>query len=284
MNMKRILFGVGILCIAVVCYAAFDSDKPMVVIIPSYNNKDWYEKNLSRLFSQTYKKYRVIYIDDCSPDGTGDLVEKYIATQGQQRRVQLIRNQQNRGALANIYDAVHSCADYEIVVLLDGDDWFHTDQSLSIIADAYKDDNVLMTYGQYVEYPRGRSGHCRPIPAEVIRNNAYRSYDWVTSHPRTFYAWLFKKIDKKDFMFNGDFFQVTWDMAIMFPLLEMSAGRYRFIPDVLYEYNMATPLNDFKTKLRLQEYCNRVIRQRQRYAPLDTPYISEKHNQWWQKA
>jgi len=41
-------------------------EKSMVVIIPSYNNESYCEKNLTSVFSQQYENYRVIYIDDCS--------------------------------------------------------------------------------------------------------------------------------------------------------------------------------------------------------------------------
>jgi glycosyltransferase involved in cell wall biosynthesis len=282
--MKRWMLSILLLSVVVVGYATFvhASGKSIVVVIPSYNNADWYERNLSRLFSQTYNNWRAIYIDDCSTDGTSDLVEQYIKKHGQSHRVQLIKNKTNKGALANIYHAVYSCGDHEIILLLDGDDWLHNNEVLSLISKTYEDENIWMTYGQYVEYPRGRMGQCREMPREVIEKNAYRDFAWITSHLRTFYAWLFKKIKTKDLMFNGDFFSVTWDMAILFPMLEMSAGRCKFISDVLYEYNIATPLNDFKTKLSLQEHCNRVIRQSQRYAPLKDPVISVA--EWFNRA
>ncbi len=46
-----------------------------VIVIPSNNNKDWYQKNLDSVFNQRYLNYRVIYIDDGSTDNTGTLVE-----------------------------------------------------------------------------------------------------------------------------------------------------------------------------------------------------------------
>ena len=46
-----------------------------VIVIPSYNNAQWYKRNLDSVFAQTYKNFSVIYLDDCSPDGTGQLVK-----------------------------------------------------------------------------------------------------------------------------------------------------------------------------------------------------------------
>src|SRR5437868_3721405 len=53
-------------------------EKNMVIIIPSYNNCKWYERNLQSALSQNYTNFRVIYTDDCSTDGTGGLVEQYL--------------------------------------------------------------------------------------------------------------------------------------------------------------------------------------------------------------
>ena len=53
--------------------------KKIVIIIPSFNNRQWYERNLTSVVAQEYDKFRVIYIDDCSSDGTGELVNDFIA-------------------------------------------------------------------------------------------------------------------------------------------------------------------------------------------------------------
>ncbi len=76
---------------------------PIVVVIPSYNNKDWYKRNLDSVFNQKYHNYRVIYLDDASPDGTGPLVKGYIKEKKQNHRVKFIQNEKRVGALANTY-------------------------------------------------------------------------------------------------------------------------------------------------------------------------------------
>ena len=45
--------------------------KKIVVTIPSYNNRQWYARNLASVFAQDYnEEFRAIYIDDGSSDGT----------------------------------------------------------------------------------------------------------------------------------------------------------------------------------------------------------------------
>jgi len=53
---------------------------PFCVVVPSYNNYNsrLYLRNLDSIFMQDYKNYHVVYIDDASPDKTGEHVKKYI--------------------------------------------------------------------------------------------------------------------------------------------------------------------------------------------------------------
>ena len=254
-------------------------EKPMVVVIPSYNNVQWYQQNLASVFCQEYSNYRVIYIDDCSPDGTGDVVAAYLNEHDVHQRVTFIRNEVNRGAMYNHWQAVCLCDDDEIVVHLDGDDWFKDPKVLARVNQAYQDPEVWMTYGQFEQYPTGQKGFCRPMPPLVIARNAFRRYKWISSHLRSFYAGLFKQIKIEDFIFNGEFFKATCDMAFMFPLLELTCNHCQFIPDVLYIYNEATPLNDYKTKLRYQFHCDRLIRSWPRYQRASTYYCSGSRSQ-----
>jgi glycosyltransferase involved in cell wall biosynthesis len=241
----------------------------MVIIIPSYNNIAWYKQNLASACFQNYDNYRIIYIDDVSTDGTRQAVQAFIAEHNLGDRVTLMCNTHNRGALANIYDAVHSCADHEIIVLLDGDDAFKHNRVLQIINAAY-DDDIWLTYGQFERFPQGTIGYCAEIPADVIAQNGFRKHPWVTSHLRTFYAKLFKKIKKEDLLADNEFMRVTWDRALMLPMLEMAGERIRCIHEVLYVYNEANPLNDFKMKLQQQLRYERKIHAMPPYQRIDT--------------
>lgn len=239
-----------------------------VVIIPSYNNEEWYFKNLTSVLTQKYPHYRIIYIDDVSTDNTLQCVKNYIAQFDQENKITLIANQQRQGALANFYHTIHSCESNEIIVMLDGDDWLADENTLSILNNAYSDPQVWITYGQFKEYPSGRLGGARQLPDYVIKQRSYREYDWVTTHLRTFRAFLFHNIQKEDLMHNGAFFPMAWDLAIMFPILEMAGDHSKFISDILYIYNRATPINDNKVNVQLQMYLDQTIHHMPKYSPL----------------
>lgn len=244
-----------------------------VFVVPSYNNENYYQKNLYSMFYQTYPFFHVIYIDDCSPDDTAQLVENYIKDFELQDRITLIKNQKNVGALANIYKAVHMCDPRVVIVGLDGDDWLDNGNVLALLAEKYSNPDVWITWGQYRCYPSHYKGHCAPVPKHIIDTNNFRDYNYVTSALRTFYAGLFHKIKKEDLLYEGKFFPMAWDLSIMFPMLEMAGHHSTFIPNILYVYNIETPLNDFKVNNRqTQIYYDMMIRKQKKYQRISSPF------------
>lgn len=245
------------------------AEKPMVIIIPSFNNQAICIKNIQSAHQQQYNNFRIIYIDDASTDATYRVIKEYIETNQLQSRITLIHNDVNRGALYNLYHTIHTCADDEIMVTLDGDDWLKHDHVLQRLNQEYTDPNVWMTYGQCEFWPSGRL-YCHPMPQEAIENHTIRQHCGCASHLRTFYAWLFKKIHLEDLLYHGTFFKVTWDKAMMAPMLEMSTPHhFRFIPDVLYVYNFVNPLSDANLYGELQRTYAKEIFNRKPYKPLD---------------
>jgi glycosyltransferase involved in cell wall biosynthesis len=248
-------------------------ERCIVIVTASYNNSKWYQWNLDSVFNQQYDNWRLIYVDDCSPDGTCELVQAYVKEKRLEHRVTLIRNTIRRKALANLYYAIWSCHDREIVIILDGDDRLAHDQVFSYLNAMYADPAVWLTYGQFREHPSGVPGFCEPMPDWVVQKNMFRKYPIAPSHLRTFYAGLFKQIKTEDLFYNSDFFPMTYDLAMMFPMIEMAReGHFRFIPEVLLDYNTANPINDHKVSKELQQKCDAVIRSRKPYDPIVIPF------------
>ena len=273
-NKYLMLFNVILSFIFVYNIIALEIDnitqKKIVIVIPSYNNQKWYTKNLDSVFSQNYQNYHVIYVDDTSPDGTGKYVKEYVNTHNLHDNITLIINEKRQGALANLYYAIHSCNDTDIIVTLDGDDWFAHENVLQRINSAYANPNVWLTYGQFKRYPQGSIGWCRQTPKNVVAQNTFRKHKYPPSHLRTFYAALFKKIKIEDLMKDGQFYTMSWDLAMMFPMIEMAKDRFQFISEPLYIYNLANNINDHKVSQRTQKSLADEIRSLPPYQPLET--------------
>ena len=139
---------------------------------------------------------------------------------------------------------------------------------LSYLSDFYDREKCWLTYGSYAEYPSGIKGKfARQIPEEIIRTAAYRTSQWMTSHLRTFKYHLWNSIDVEDMKDeSGKFYQMTWDLSFMFPMLEMSGNKHRYIDEVLYIYNRTNPLNDDKVNHSMQLGFEREIRGKKKYS------------------
>lgn len=248
---------------------------PIVIVTASYNNASWYQWNLDSVIAQQYINWRMIYIDDCSTDDTGNLVDAYLKEKGMENKITLIRNTERKRAMHNLYEAIHSCRNNEIIIILDGDDRLAHDTVLAHINGVYQNTNIWLTYGQFKEYPSGAAGFCIPMPDFIVQENAFRDFHSGPSHLRTFYAGLFKQIKKEDLMLNGSFLPMTCDLATMFPMIEMARnGHFAFIPDILLEYNASNALNDHKISKKIQRDCDLFVRQLPRYAALESVDLS----------
>lgn len=254
---------------------AVNEHKPFVVIVPSYNNSLWVEKNLRSIFEQKYDNYRVIYINDASTDSTLLQVQDLVDSWGEGHRFEIVNNATNRGAMENIYRAVHRCDPDEVVLVLDGDDWFAHDRVLEKLNEIYADPDVWVTWGSYVEYPNYSSYHvanfAQPLPQSVIDGRKIRQYSknhWCFSQLRTFYAGIFQNLKLKDLAYEGRFVDAANDAAFFIPVLEMAGPHIQYVPEILYIWNRATPLNDDKVRGRRQLEIAQAIYRRTSYSPI----------------
>ena len=232
-------------------------EKPIVVIVPSYNNQNFYLKNLESIFKQNYQNFRVIYTNDASTDRTGELVEAFVQESGF-TNIEIIHNKENRGCFYNVYAMIHSCLPEEIVCKVDGDDWLMHENVLQRVNQAYADERVWMTYGSD-KNPFQRASHSKPVPLSVLKNGMHRKLSWRFSHLRTFYAGLYQTIPKEKWLKDGKFFAVSEDRLQMLYLIDRAREHVFFIPELLYFYNTDNPINDFKVRLRQQQQAAREM-------------------------
>jgi glycosyltransferase involved in cell wall biosynthesis len=261
------------------CVVSSIVEKPIVVVIPSYNNEKWVENNLTSVFAQEYENYKVLYVDDCSVDNTYECVLELVDKYHQQDRVTIIRNETRCGAMANWYKAIHMCDDDAIIVQLDGDDWLAYDGVLSYVNEIYSAADIWTTYGQFMEYPTciKHYEYSKKFTEEVIAHNSFRKVGQLPmSHLRTCYAWLFKSIKLEDVLYHGNFYPMTCDKLIMACCIEMAARHHFCVPDILYVYNNTNNISDHRVNKLLQESLAWYVLSLPPYKQLDTPRRVDK--------
>lgn len=245
-------------------------EKSIVVVVASYNNVKYVESNLESIFKQDYENYKVIYINDCSKDKTLSRAKKVASKYKKRSKVTFINNRVRLGALYNHYNTIINYTNPEdIVVLVDGDDALIGEDVFRLLDETYSDPNVWMTYGQFIHSSDRHVGFCHPFPEEVIQNNMFRSYEDMPSHLKTFYSWLFRKIKTEDLMFEGKFYSMTGDLAMILPMIEMAGKHHKFISKPIYYYNDQNPINDHEVDGKLQTKIAKLIRSKPKYLPID---------------
>ena len=240
------------------------------IIVPSYNNEKWIRGCLRSVKKQGYENYQCVIVDDLSQDNSHNLIKEEIAGNS---KFSFIQNTERKWAMRNIYEAIEfSKPDEEdIIITLDGDDFLFGGDVLEKVNKVYSEADCWMTYGSYAEFPSNKRGKfSKQIPKEMIENNSFRESEWMSSHMRTFKFKLWNKIKKEDLLEeDGRFCDGAWDMVFMFPMLEMSGLKSRFIEEILYIYNRGNPLNEDKvnhTKLMNSEM---KIRRMKKYNRID---------------
>lgn len=214
----------------------------IVIIVPFHNISKYIRQCYDSLSQQYYSNFQIVFADDNSTDHSLDLIPDAA-------NIVKIRNTKNLMALQNIYNAlcVVQPRSEDIVVIVDGDDYLAHDQVLYNINNLYNDHQCLITYGQYCT-TTGEMGHCAPYSREEF--SKIREIDWRASHLKTFKYSLFEAFLRQDPGLSaykgpdGEFFRMTYDMALMYPLLEIAGyDKTVFNSEVVYLYRLHE-LND----------------------------------------
>ncbi len=239
------------------------------IVVPTYNTEQWIGRCLHSIATQQYTDWECVVINDASTDNTGKVIDSLKFVTGDDRFT-IIHNKENVKALKNIVDGFNILKTKEdpesVLMVVDGDDFLFSSLSLSLIDQVYKQYPAMITWGNHVHHPTGGQSNCQPIPAEVIENNLYRDYKFVTSHLRTFKSKLWHNIKDEDLRDeDGKYFSVGWDVAFMMPMLEMARERGFFIPNIMYCYNRFNPISDDQIRQEDQHRVEMLVRGRERY-------------------
>lgn len=242
-----------------------------IIITPLYNVEKWIKLCINSVAKQGYDNFQHYLIDDMSDDNTNQIIEKYSEAY---ETVNLITNTEKKYALRNIWDTLEELDldDDDIIIILDGDDWLAHSNVLNKLNDLYNHNDCWMTYGSYMEYPTNIKGKfAKKIPDYIIDGTSYRESEWMSSHLRTFKYGLWKKIKKQDLINEktGNFIKAAWDLAFVFPMLEMCGKKALYVEDILYIYNRQNPLNEDKINHDIQLGEEGYIRSKTKYEKVD---------------
>lgn len=211
------------------------TDKCVDIIIPVYKAEKYLPSCLECLLVQTYKNIHVIFVDDCSPDKSREIVkgyeEKYPFITG-------IYCDKNGGAAAARNTALEN-ATSDYVFFLDSDDTLEPDALEIMVREATEKGADIVQSGYRKFYPDGSRGD--PILTFKTRTVLDRD-DFGVIYKKMLTGismnqivrTLFRRETIGDLKMPTDF--KTGEDLVFFSSTLTKARKYIFIPEPLYNY------------------------------------------------
>lgn len=110
------------------------------IVFTSYNHKKYLKQAVDSLLAQTFKEFELIIIDDCSTDGSQEILKSYTDP-----RIRLYLNEENSGSyvISTNYGASFANAPY--IVFAQCDDWAEPNQ-IEILLNAIETKQVGVAF------------------------------------------------------------------------------------------------------------------------------------------
>ena len=175
------------------------------VIIPIYNTEKYLEKCIESVINQTFKDLEIILINDCSTDGTLEIVKKYEKIDKRIKVINLLENVGQRKGRNIGYEK----AEKEYITNIDSDDFLEED-AIEKNFKFMKENNLdIVIYDMYYYFEDGR---LKKQNRNKIKNKSMMSgeeafvasIDWQINSQGIYKKEIVKKFKDDDTFFNGD--------------------------------------------------------------------------------
>lgn len=124
----------------------------VTVIVPVYNVSLYIEKCARSLFEQTLVNLEIIFVDDCSPDNSTEIIKEILMNYpNRQAQTRIIKMSTNGGVAAvRRQGIIEATGDY--IIYCDGDDWVDLDLYETLYNEAIKTDADIVVCDEVMEY------------------------------------------------------------------------------------------------------------------------------------
>lgn len=212
-------------------------EKPTVrglVFVCGRNGAAYVERCLSSIAAQQDAVFDVLYVDDASTDGAGEVARRALATLLPDRH-ELVLSAERKGKARHAYEQLRGRARHDFVAIVDADDELIDPRALATLAAAYAQ-GFDVVWTDFVT-DGGVPGGNGPLDAF----DAPRAQGWQSSHLFSFRQVLIDKVPAGHLQDDrGQWFDAACDFAIAYPLLDQTR-RYLFVPRPAYRYNCGNP-------------------------------------------
>lgn len=121
------------------------------ILVPFYKVEKYVGRCVESLFTQTYQNIEYIFVNDCTPDKSMDVINVYIKKYGVEEKCKIIIHETNQGISASRNDCLDNMTgDY--FLFIDSDDYIDKDMVELLVEAAIKEDADISGCGYIEEF------------------------------------------------------------------------------------------------------------------------------------
>lgn len=208
-------------------------DALVSVIVPMYNVERYISKCLDSLCDQKYENIEIIVVDDSSPDGSAEIVKRYME---KDKRIRYIKRE--NGGLGAARNTGIKASTGEYICFVDSDDWVDSDYISKFVETLEKDkSDVVIANIRYV-FPDGterpRTPHINEH--EIISGREALRREFIGKQYRCHAP---NKFCRRSFFIDNDIWfpegKIYEDVFTTYKIL-LAATQVTLIPDYTYYY------------------------------------------------
>lgn len=212
---------------------------PLVSIcVPIYGVEKYIERCAIALFEQTYENIEYIFVNDCTPDRSVEILQEVINQYPQRSNfVKLISHKKNRGLAAARNTAVE-CCNGEFLLHVDSDDYIEIDAVDKLVAKQLEN-NADIVSGSYIIHQPQRSIEVTSILYSSSKELSLR----LLAQNISVNIWgrLIRTSLYKD---NNIVAREGWNLSedyLVSPVLAFYAKKINVLSDIIYHYDFTNP-------------------------------------------
>lgn len=135
------------------------------ILVPIYNVEKYVGRCVDSIFKQTYTNMEYVFVNDCTPDKSMEVVNNYIEKYNVREKCIIINHEVNKGICASRNDCLDS-ATGDYFLFIDSDDYIDIDMVEKLVEAAKKDNADISGCGYTEEY----SDHSIFFPQEYTND------------------------------------------------------------------------------------------------------------------
>jgi glycosyltransferase involved in cell wall biosynthesis len=202
------------------------------ILMPIYKVEQYLEKTLDSIFTQTYPYLDFVFVNDCSPDNSLQVLKNTINGYGiDEERYTIVNHEKNEGIAVSRADCIaRSKGDY--IFFVDSDDWIETN-TVEQMVNATKGGTVDIVGCDFMkDYLSGKTTYHHENYAKSCKGNLYKCLNYEIA------TVLWKMLFRRS-LFNN--FSITPHVDIvedyiMSVKLYYYANSFVSIPKAFYHY------------------------------------------------